>query len=117
MGRFPPGEEALEAILEDEDYSNSENIVNKSQVYGEGFSYLALKRRKLLVINGSEKLGLLIYFEDRTSGGSSSSSTSSSGMTCCNSLRRRRLARHIFTTVLIVMFAYLVRRRSCREYP
>jgi len=70
-----------------------------------------------LVIKGSEKLGLLIYFEERTSGGRSSSSTSSAGMTCCNSLRRRLLARHILTTLLIAMLAHLVKRRSCREYP
>jgi len=80
-------------------------------------SYLALKRRKLLVINGSEKPGLLIYFEERTSGEESSCSTSSSGMTCCNSLRRRRLARHVLTTLLMAMLAHLVNRRSCREYP
>ena len=54
--------------------------------------YLALNRRKLLVINGSEKLGRLMYLWLLTSGGRPISSTSSSGSTCCSSLRRFRLA-------------------------
>lgn len=44
--------------------------------------YLALNRRKLFVINGSEKLGRLMYLWLLTSGGRPNSSTSSSGSTC-----------------------------------
>ena len=79
--------------------------------------YLALNRRKLFVIRGREKLGLLIYFDERTSGGRFSSSTSSSGMTCCKSLRRRRLARHALIEDFRIAIAHLAKRRSCKEYP
>ena len=77
--------------------------------------YLALNRRKLLVIRGNEKLGRLMYFDERTSCGKSNSSTSSSGMTCCSSLRRFRLALHFLKEVLMVMVAHFVKRRSCSE--
>ena len=79
--------------------------------------YLALNRRKLFVIKGREKLGLLMYFDERTSGGRSSSSTSSSGMTCCRSLSRRRLAHHALIEDLKIAIAHLAKRRSCNEYP
>ena len=82
-----------------------------------GFPYLALKRRKLLVIKGNEKLGRLMYFDERTSCGKSNSFTSSSGITCCSSLRRFRLVLHVFKQVLMVMIAHFVKRRSCNELP
>ena len=95
LGGFPPGEETLEAVLGDEDYSDSAAEVSTCSLPAGRSAYLALKRRKLFVINGSEKLGRLMYFELLTSGAISNSSTSSSGTTCCKSLRRRRLARHV----------------------
>ena len=79
-----PCEKTLETVLEDKDYSNPVPVSaaltrNLRRV---GTIYLALNRRKLFVIKGREKLGLLMYFDERTSGGKSSSSISSSGMTC-----------------------------------
>ncbi len=117
MGGFSPCEDALEAVLEDEDYPNSARTISKYRRLFAKEAYLALKRRKLLVIRGSEKLGLLMYFEDLTSGAKSSSSTSSSGITCCRSLRRRRLARHFLRGMrgFVIDIAHLVKRRSCRE--
>ncbi len=78
-------------------------------------NYLALNRRKLFVIRGREKLGLLMYFDERTSGGKFRSSISSSGMTCCKSLRRRLLARHALIEDLKTAIAHLAKRRSCNE--
>ena len=120
LGGFPPGEETLEAVLEDEDYSDSAAEVSSCSLPAGRSAYLALKRRKLFVINGSEKLGRLIYFELLTSGAISNSSTSSSGMTCRKSLRRRRLARHVLKGPFmagVAPAAHFVNRRSCSEYP
>ena len=91
MRWLSPSKKTLDAVLKDEDNSNS--IVDEPQYQEVKVeSYLALNRRKLVVINGSEKLGRLIYLELLTSVGRSNSSISSSGTTCCSSLRRRHLA-------------------------
>ena len=74
--------------------------------------YPDLKRRKLFVIRGREKLGLLMYFDERTSRGKSSSFTSSSVITCCRSLRRRRLVCHALIEDLKIAIAHLAKRRS-----
>lgn len=65
---FSPGEETLEAVLKDEYYSDSATEVSTCSLPAGRSACLALKRRKLFVINGSEKLGRLIYFELLTSG-------------------------------------------------
>jgi len=109
VGGFSPGEDALEAVLEDEDYPNSARTISKYRRLFAKEAYLALKRRKLLVIRGSEKLGLLMYFEDLTSGAKSNSSTSSAGITCCRSHFLRGMRG------FMIDIAHLVKRRSCRE--
>lgn len=91
--------------------------ISEFSAVGRRVPYRALNRRKLLVINGIEKLGLLIYFEERTSGGRFRSSTSSSGITCCRSLRRRRLVRQDRKEAFMMTSAHFVKRRSCSEYP
>lgn len=82
-----PGQKSFDTVLEDKDYSDSVTVLSNGRALALGIVYLALNRRKLFVIRGSEKLGRLIYFDDRTSGGRPNSSTSSFGMTCCRSLR------------------------------
>jgi hypothetical protein len=96
LGWLSPSEEALETVLKDEDHSDSRINVSNVSLAAIKIAYLALKRRKLFVIRGSEKPGLLIYFELLTSGAEANSSTSSSGIICCKSLRRRRLARQVW---------------------
>lgn len=94
----PPGEETFETILKDEYNTNSSDCQRLwPDLVDWEVTHLALNRRKLFVIKGREKLGLLMYLDERISGGRSSSSTSSSGITCCRSLWRRRLARHDLT--------------------
>ena len=119
MGWRPPCQEPFQTILKDEDNTNSIMIDQYQGLYVcpnvDSVAYRALNRRKLLVIRGSEKLGRLIYLEDRISCGRSKSLMSSSGMTCCSSLRRFRLALHFLNLVLRVMEAHLVKRRSCSE--
>lgn len=73
MGGLAPGEKTLNMVLKDEDHSypvqpSATFIRNPVEA-----SYLALKRRKLLVINGSEKLGRPMNFELLTFDGRSNS--------------------------------------------
>lgn len=99
--RFSPCEDTLQAVLEHEYYTYSIGSLSIGCFRVGERTHLALKRRKLLVIKGSEKPGLLMYFELLTSGARSNSLTSSSGMNCCKSLRSRRLARHFLNGPLI----------------
>ena len=73
MSGGPPGEETLDTILKDEDDSYSVQIFSGILRIFAKDTHRALKRRKFLVISGSEKLGRLMYLDDRTSGGRSSS--------------------------------------------
>ena len=96
MGRFLPGEEADEMILENEDDTDptidNVSIGSHSNICC-GVPYLALKRRKFVVISGRLKPGRLRYFKALLSTSKTASSSSCPGMTCCRSLLRR-LARH-----------------------
>ena len=106
MGWLAPGEDALDTILEDEDNADS-NRVRQTCSRRSGPAHLALKRRKLFVINGSEKPGRLMYFELLTSCGRSRSSTSLSGKTCCRSLRFVHLALHCLKESLALLMLTL----------
>lgn len=88
-----PADKANYLVLEGEDDSDSAATVNPlgfflTRRYPIDYTYLALKRRKLLVIKGRLKAGRFIYFEDDLSAEVSGppSSISSTGITCCNNL-------------------------------
>jgi hypothetical protein len=125
VGRRPPGKQTDEAVLKDENYADSaRNFVSsnvRASVVG-GRSDLALNLRKLFVIRGREKAGLLTYFDNlRSTTGSAPSSVSSAGITCCNSLRENRLFSQRFMRRTVVdlwgIVNYFAKNRSCNDKP